>query len=111
MATSRPTPVRTYPWHIPHAWSVGMSDIANKTASVLALCKRHNSIDLRQLDIHRLLGDLEVMLAGHHSWFELTRVQRRQLPAAQPFYDLEDELERLGYESAQLVADLRDLPA
>lgn len=88
-----------------------MSDIANKTASVMALCERHRSIDLRGEEIHQLLGDLEAMLVDHHSWFNLTRVQRRQLPAAQPFYDLEDELEQLGYESAQLVADLCDLPA
>jgi len=88
-----------------------MSNIADKFDSVVALCDRHRSNDLRQLEIHRLLGDLEVVLAEQHSWFDLTRVQRRQLPAAQAFYDLEDELEQLGHESAQLVADLGDLPA
>lgn len=88
-----------------------MSDIADKYTSVMALCERHRLIDLRQEEIHQLLGHLEVVLADSHSWFDLTRVQRRQLPAAQPFYDLEDELEQLGHESAQLVIDLRDLPA
>lgn len=88
-----------------------MSNTPDKFDSVMALCERHRSNDLRQLEIHRLLGDLEVMLADHHNWFDLTRVQRRQLAAAQPFYDLEDELEQLGHESAQLVIDLRDLPA
>jgi len=88
-----------------------MNNIADEPKSVMALCERHRSNDLRQLEIHRLLGDLEVVLAERHRWFDLTRVQRRQLPAAQPFYDLEDELEQLGHESAQLVADLRDLPA
>ncbi len=68
-------------------------------------------IDLRQEEIHELLGDLEVMLADRYSWFQLTRVQRRQLAAAQPFYDLEDELEQLGRQSAQVVVDLRGLPA
>jgi len=87
-----------------------MSNMADKSDSVMTLCERHRSNDLRQLEIHRLLGHLEVMLVEQHSWFDLTRVQRRQLPAAQPFYDLEDELEQLGHESAQLVADLRDLP-
>jgi hypothetical protein len=88
-----------------------MSDLADKSSSVTVLCERHRSIDLRQGEIHELLGDLEAMLADRHSWFDLTRVQRRQLRAAQPFYDLEDELEQLGHESAQLVTDLRDLPA
>jgi hypothetical protein len=88
-----------------------MSSIADKFDSVLALCERHRSNDLRQLEIHRLLGDLEVMLAEQHRWFGLTRVQRRQLVAAQPFYDLEDELEQLGQKSAQLVADLGGLAA
>lgn len=88
-----------------------MTSMADKFNSVMALCERHRSNDLRQLEIHRLLGDLEVMLAEHHNWFDLTRVERRQLPAAQPFYDLEDELEQLGHESAQLVANLCDRPA
>jgi hypothetical protein len=88
-----------------------MSDIADKSPSVTALCERHRSIDFRQGEIHELLGDLEAVLADHHSWFDLTRVQRRQLPAAQPFYDLEDELEQLGQERARLVADLHELPA
>ncbi len=77
----------------------------------MALCERHRANDLRQLEIHRLLGDLEVMLSEHHRWFDLTRVQRRELPAAQPFYALEDELEQLGHEGAQLVIDLRYRPA
>ena len=88
-----------------------MSDVANKVPSVTALSERHRSIDLRQGEIHELLCDLEAMLADRHSWFDLTRVQRRQLPAAQPFYDLEDELEQLGHESARLVVDLHELPA
>lgn len=88
-----------------------MSDIADRCYSVIALCERHRSYDVRQAEIHRLLGDLEATLAERHRWFELTRVQRRQLPAAQPFYDLEDDLEQLGHASAQLVADLQDLPA
>jgi hypothetical protein len=88
-----------------------MSRIADKSPSVMALCERHRSIDLRQGEIHEVLGDLEAMLADRHSWFDLTRVQRRQLPAAQPFYDLEDELEQLGHESARLVVDLHELPA
>jgi hypothetical protein len=88
-----------------------MSDVADKVPSVTALCERHRSIDLRQGEIHELLGDLEAVLADRHSWFDLTRVQRRQLPAAQPFYDLEDELERLGRESARVVVDLHELPA
>jgi hypothetical protein len=88
-----------------------MSGIEDKYTSVMALCERHRLIDLRQEEIHELLGDLEAMLADRHSWFDLSRVQRRKLPAAQPFYDLEDELEQLGRESAQLVIDLRDLPA
>lgn len=87
-----------------------MSNIPAKSDSVMALCERHRSNDLRQLEIHRLLGDLEVILSEHHRWFDLTRVQRRELPAAQPFYDLEDELEQLGHESAKLVAGLRNLP-
>jgi hypothetical protein len=87
-----------------------MSGAADKDSSVMTLSERHRLNDLRQLEIHRLLGDLEVMLAEQHRWFDLTRVQRRELPAAQPFYDLEDELEELGHESAQLVIDLRDLP-
>jgi hypothetical protein len=88
-----------------------MSDIADNSPPVTALCERHRSIDLRQGEIYELLGDLEAMLADCHSWFDLTRVQRRQLPAAQPFYDLEDELEQLGHESARLVIDLHELPA
>lgn len=88
-----------------------MSHIADKTPSVMALCERHRSINLRQEEIHELLGDLEAKLADRHGWFDLTRVQRRQLPAAQPFYDLEDELEQLGHESAQVVTELRDVPA
>jgi hypothetical protein len=77
----------------------------------MALCERHRSIDMRMDQLHKLLGDVESMLADRHSWFELTRVQRRVLPAAQSFYELEDELEQLGHESAQLVVDLRDVPA
>lgn len=88
-----------------------MSNITDKSDSVMALCERHRSNDLRQLEIHRLLGELEEVLAERHNWFALTRMQRRQLAAAQPFYDLEDELEQLGHESAQLVIGLRDLPA
>jgi hypothetical protein len=88
-----------------------MSNMADKFDSVMALCELHRSNDLRQLEIHRLLGDLEVMLADHHNWFDLTRVQRRELAAARPFYDLEDELEQLGHESAQLVINLRDRSA
>lgn len=88
-----------------------MSGVADKSVSVIALCERHRLIGLRQGEIHELLGDLEAMLSDRHSWFDLTRVQRRHLPAAQPFHDLEDELEQLGHESAQVVTDLRDLPS
>jgi hypothetical protein len=88
-----------------------MSDIADKFSSVMALCERHRLVELRQGEIHERLGALEAMLADRHSWFDLTRVQRRQLPVAQPFYDLEDELEQLGHESAQLVMDLRGAPS
>lgn len=88
-----------------------MSRIADKIPSVMALCERHRSINLRQGEIHELLGDLEAALADNHSWFDLTRVQRRHLPAAQPYYDLEDELEQLGHESARLVVDLGELSA
>jgi hypothetical protein len=88
-----------------------MSDDANKSPPVIALCERHRSADLRQAQIHQLLGKLEEMLADRHNWFELTRVQRRHLWAARPFHDLEDELEEQEQEAAQLVLDLRDLPA
>lgn len=88
-----------------------MSNITDKPDSVMALYERHRLNDLRQLELHRLLGELEEVLADRHNWFDLTRVQRRQLSAAQPFYDLEDELEQLGHESAELVAGLRNLPA
>lgn len=88
-----------------------MNHIADKSPSVMGLCERHRWIDLRQGEIHELLGELEAMLADRHSWFDLTRVQRRRLPVAQPFYDLEDELEQLGHESARLVVDLHELPA
>lgn len=88
-----------------------MSDVPARLPSVMVLCERHRSIDVRQNEIHQLLGNLEEMLADRYKWFELTRVQRRLLQAAQPFYDLEDELEQLGCESAQLVADLGRRPA
>lgn len=88
-----------------------MSDHANKSPSVIALCERHRSVDLRQAQMHQLLGKLEEMLADRHNWFELRRVQRRHLWAARPFHDLEDELEEQEQEAAQLVVDLRDLPA
>lgn len=47
----------------------------------------------------------------HHAWFELTRVQRRAPPAAQIMYDMEDELEQLQRESADLVIALQSLSA
>lgn len=37
-------------------------------------------------------------------------MQRRTLPEALPFYDLEDELEQLADESANLVTVLQKLP-
>lgn len=88
-----------------------MSTDQSEQSSVMALCDHHRSMDLRQNEIHQLLGSLEEMLADRHRWFDLTRVQRRQLPAAQSFYDLEDELEQLRLESAQLVTRLREVPA
>jgi hypothetical protein len=88
-----------------------MSAGLGKSASVMALCERHLSIDIRERELHSLLGDLESTLADHHRWFDLTRVQRRALPAAQSFHDLEDELEQLGRESAQLVYALRNADA
>lgn len=88
-----------------------MSAGLGKSASVMALCERHLSIDIRERELHGLLGDLESILADRHRWFDLTRVQRRALPAAQAFHDLEDELEQLGRESAQLVNALRNAAA
>ena len=38
-------------------------------------------------------------------------MQRRTLPAAQVYYDLEDEVEELQGASSQLVIDLVDMPA
>ncbi|RYG32948.1 MAG: hypothetical protein EON93_10390 [Burkholderiales bacterium] len=88
-----------------------MSARSEKSATVMALCERHLSVDIRQRELHGLLGDLESTLADRHRWFDLTRVQRRALPAAQSFHDLEDELEQLGRESAQLVSALRNADA
>lgn len=88
-----------------------MSAGLEKSATVMALCERHLSIDIQERELHSQLGDLESTLADRHRWFELTRVQRRVLPAAQLFHDLEDELEQLGRESAQLVTRLRTAPA
>ena len=78
---------------------------------LIALCERHREIKARQEQLHNMLADLEAMLVDRHGWFELTRIQRRALPAAQSFYDLEDELEQLGGESAQAVRDLVDIRA
>ncbi|MBI1360059.1 MAG: hypothetical protein GC155_07210 [Alphaproteobacteria bacterium] len=88
-----------------------MSNPGDKNASVMALCERHRSIGLRQEKIRELISNLEAMLADHHNWFDLTRAQRRKLPAAQPFHGLEDELEQLDHERARLVIDLREHPA
>ncbi len=41
-----------------------MSDIAATFPSVTTLCERHRSINLRQEEIHELLGDLEAKLAA-----------------------------------------------
>ncbi|RYZ19979.1 MAG: hypothetical protein EOO16_18255 [Chitinophagaceae bacterium] len=79
--------------------------------SLLSLCDRHRAIEERQNQLHGLLADVEVALADHHAWFELTRVQRRALPAAQIMYDMEDELEQLQRESADLVIALQSLSA
>jgi hypothetical protein len=79
--------------------------------SLLSLCDRHRAVEERQNQLHGLLGDVEVALADHHAWFELTRVQRRALPAAQIMYDMEDELEQLQRESADLVLALQSLSA
>ncbi len=75
------------------------------------MCGRHREIDERMDRIHSQLGDIETMLGNRYAWFSLTRVQRRALPAAQALYDLEDELNRLGHESAQLVIGLQDTSA
>jgi hypothetical protein len=78
---------------------------------VMALCGRHREINECMDRIHNHLGDAEVRLENQYAWFSLTRVQRRALPAAQALYDLEDELNRLGRESAQLVIGLQAAPA
>lgn len=82
-----------------------------KRVSVLSLCQCHHEIDRRREQLYDLLADIEAMLVDHHAWFQLTRVQRRALPAAQILYDTEDELEQLDRESAQLVIDLQSAPA
>ena len=79
--------------------------------SVLALCNRHLQIETRLIQLHELLGKAEDMLVAKNRWFDLTRVQRRTLPAAKVYYDLEDELEALQGDWAQLVIDLIDMPA
>ncbi len=73
---------------------------------LIALCERHREINVRQEQLHSMLAELEAMLVDRHGWFELTRMQRRALPAAQAFYDLDDELEQVAGEGAQLVRDL-----
>lgn len=79
--------------------------------NVVALCERHREIDAKRDQLHQRLGEAETMLADRHGWFQLTRVQRRALPAAAVLYDTEDELDALDSESALLVTRLRDLPA
>lgn len=79
--------------------------------SVTALCRRHREMEHRQNDLHKRLGELETMLVDRHNWHQLTRMQRRRLPAAGPFYDLEDELERLDREGAALVDGLQRSPS
>lgn len=88
-----------------------MTDGASKPSSVMSLCERHREIDQQREQLYHRLADIEAMLADRHAWFKLTRVQRRALPAAQGLYDMEDELERLDRESAQLVVDLQNAPA
>ena len=82
----------------------------NRT-SVLSLCDRHRDIEARQDELQNQLGDIESILVKHHRWFELSRVERRTLPAAQIMYDMEDELEHLQSESAKLVINLQSTPA
>lgn len=88
-----------------------MTDGTSKPSSVMSLCERHCRIDQRREQLYHRLAVVEAMLADRHAWFKLTRVQRRALPAARIFYDMEDELEQLDRESAQLVVDLQNAPA
>ena len=81
------------------------------TDSLMSLCDRHRAIGQREDELHALLGEAEAMLVDKHDWFNLTRVQRRSLPAAQAMRDFEDELEQLGRESAELVIRLHGISA
>ncbi len=81
------------------------------SASLMSLCERHRAIAEREDQLHSLLGDVERMLAENHDWLQLTRVQRRALPAAQIMYDMEDELEAVGRESTEIIIALQSHPA
>lgn len=88
-----------------------MTEKSNNSPSIIALCERHRDIDVKRDELHARLGEVETMLVDRHAWFQLSRVERRKLPAAAVLYDTEDELDALDRESAQLVTKLRDVPA
>jgi hypothetical protein len=82
-----------------------------KPAFVMAICERYRQIHCERDQLRHRMGEAEAELIGRHAWFSLTHTQRRLLPAAQAFYEIEEELARLDRESAQLVISLRAVPA
>ena len=88
-----------------------MSEESDRHPSLPAVCESYLAIENRLDQLYTLSAKAEELLAAKHGWFTLTRVQRRTLPAAQVYYDLEDEVEELQGASSQLVIDLVDMPA